>query len=133
MAKHNEIGKIGEDIASDWLVKKGFSIIERNYLKKWGEIDIVAHEKDGKVHFVEVKTVSYETKAKLDRAVSRKTWRPEENVHKDKQMRLSRAIQTWLIDHPECIRWQIDILTVRVVPDERYAKIMLLDNVIFDI
>ncbi len=133
MAKHNEIGKIGEDIASDWLVRKGFSIIERNYLKKWGEIDIVAHETDGKVHFVEVKTVSYETKAKLDRAVSRKTWRPEENVHKDKQMRLSRAIQTWLIDHPDCIDWQIDILTVRVVPDEKYAKIMLLDNVIFDL
>lgn len=133
MAKHNEIGKIGEDIASDWLVRKGFSIIERNYLKKWGEIDIVAHETDGKVHFVEVKTVSYETKAKLDRAVSRKTWRPEENVHKDKQMRLSRAIQTWLIDHPDCIDWQIDILTVRMVPDEKYAKIMLLDNVIFDL
>lgn len=132
MAKHNEIGKIGEDIASDWLVKKGFSIIKRNYLKKWGEIDIVAHETDGRVHFVEVKTVSYETKAKLDRAVSSKTWRPEENVHKDKQMRLSRAIQTWLIDHPDCIDWQIDILTVRVVPDEKYAKIMLLDNVIFD-
>lgn len=133
MAKHNEIGKIGEDIASEWLERKGFLIIERNYLKKWGEIDIVARETDGTVHFVEVKTVSYETKSDLKEAVSRKTWRPEENVHKQKQMRLSRAIQTWLIDRPECIKWQIDILTVRVALDEKYARVMLLDNVIFDL
>lgn len=132
MAKHNEIGKIGEDIASDWLVKKGFSIIERNYLKKWGEIDIVAHETNGKVHFVEVKTVSYETRDDLKRAVSYGTWRPEENVHKSKQQRLSRAIQSWLIEHPECDTWQIDIIAVRIIPDEKYAKVYYLENVIFE-
>ena len=40
-------------------MKRGFKIIERNYLKKWGEIDIVA-VKNRKYYFVEVKTVSRE-------------------------------------------------------------------------
>lgn len=132
MAKHNEIGKIGEDIAEDWLIQKGFTIIERNYLRKWGEIDIVSHETTGKIHFVEVKAVSYETKADLEYAVSHATWRPEENVHKDKQERLKRAIQTWLLDYKYTGEWQIDIIAIRMVPREKYCRVMLLDNVIFE-
>ena len=132
MAKHNEIGKIGEDIAEKWLVQKGFTIVERNYLRKWGEIDIVSCETTGKIHFIEVKTVSYETRAYLEYAVSCGTWRPEENVHKDKQQRLKRAIQTWLLDHKYAGECQIDIIAIRMVPREKYCKVMLLGNVIFE-
>jgi putative endonuclease len=132
MAKHNEIGKIGEDIASKWLTKRGFSIVERNYLKKWGEIDIVARETSGKVHFVEVKAVSYETKDLLDRAVSHGTWRPEENVHRDKQARLGRAIQTWLSENRYEGEWQVDIVAIRMVPREKYGRVKYLENVVFE-
>ena len=52
-----KIGQIGEDCACRYLVERGFKIIERNYLKKWGEIDIIAKKKK-KIHFVEVKAVS---------------------------------------------------------------------------
>ena len=133
MAKHNEIGKIGEQIAENWLIQKGFTIVERNYLRKWGEIDIVSCETTGKIHFVEVKTVSYETKAYLEYAVSCGTWRPEENVHRDKQQRLSRAIQTWLLDHKYNEEWQIDIIAIRMVPREKYCLVKYVDNVIFDL
>ena len=51
MAKHNETGKIGERIATNFLTKKGFNLICQNYRKKWGEIDIVM-EKDKIIHFV---------------------------------------------------------------------------------
>jgi len=54
-----KIGDLGEEISVKYLKNKGFSILETNYLRKWGEIDIVA-EKDEVVHFIEVKTVSYE-------------------------------------------------------------------------
>jgi hypothetical protein len=40
MAKHNKTGEKGEIITSNFLVRKGFSIIDRNYRKKW-----VGHEK----------------------------------------------------------------------------------------
>ena len=50
-------GKWGEDKAAEFLKGKGYSIIERNYRCRWGEIDIIA-ERAGTVHFVEVKTRS---------------------------------------------------------------------------
>jgi putative endonuclease len=49
-------GDIGEKIAGRFLVSKGFEIVGWNYLKPWGEIDIIAKRK-GKFHFVEVKTI----------------------------------------------------------------------------
>lgn len=132
MARHNEIGKLGEDLAAQWIFSRGFTIIERNYSKKWGEIDIVARETDGKTHFIEVKTVSYETKAAMELAVSHQTWRPEENVDRNKQDRLKRAIQTWLSQNLEVNAWQIDILTVRLVPREKIARVKLIESVIFE-
>lgn len=131
MAKHNQIGKIGEEIACKWLNSRGFTIIQQNYWKKFGEIDIVARE-TAKIHLIEVKSVSYETKHELDYAVSHETWRPEENVHKDKQRKLKNAIQAWLIENKYEGEWQIDILSVQIVPREKYALVKLLDNVIFE-
>ena len=50
MAKHNETGVVGENIVTKYLENKGFSVIDRNYNKKWGELDIIA-QKGGLVHF----------------------------------------------------------------------------------
>ena len=44
MAEHNEIGKIGENLATTFLMKQGFAILERNYRVKVGEIDIIAQK-----------------------------------------------------------------------------------------
>jgi Holliday junction resolvase-like predicted endonuclease len=54
-------GDIGEKIAGRFLVSKGFEIVDWNYLKPWGEIDIIAKKKE-KIHFVEVKTVSVDSR-----------------------------------------------------------------------
>lgn len=131
MAKHNVIGKIGEDIACNWLISNDFQIIQRNYLKKLGEIDIVARE-TAKIHFIEVKSVSYGTKEELEYAVSHETWRPEENVHREKIRRMKNAIQTWLLENKYKGRFQIDIMTVRLVVEGKFAQVNMLDNVIFE-
>ena len=53
---NKEIGKYGENLAKDFLIKKGFEVIETNFrYSKIAEIDIIAL-KDNVVHFVEVKT-----------------------------------------------------------------------------
>ena len=63
-------GEMGENIAVRFLMKQGYSILGRNYTKKWGEIDIIA-EKERKLHFVEVKSVSRET---LDQVSPETSW-----------------------------------------------------------
>ena len=50
----NPIGKKGEDIAVVFLKKKGWKILERNYRKQYGEIDIIAR-KQNLLIFIEVK------------------------------------------------------------------------------
>lgn len=126
----NKIGAFGEQIAVNYLKRKGFAILNTNYLKKWGEIDVVAREMDT-VRFVEVKTVSYETKSKLDQAVSHGTWRPEENVHASKILRLNRAIESWILEHSYEGDWEIDVIAVRIVPRERYATVKYIRNAVF--
>ncbi len=65
-----KIGQIGEDAVCQYLEKNGYKVIDRNYLRKWGEIDIVA--KKGKmIHFVEVKSVSRDLSDSVIRETSR--------------------------------------------------------------
>src|SRR3990167_6199241 len=100
-----KIGDIGEGVTSKYLISKGYVILERNYWKPWGEIDIIV-EKDRILIFVEVKSVSRKTPS-LSKGESE--YRPEENFHPTKLKRLHRAIQTYLMDHkiPEHRMWQI--------------------------
>lgn len=63
-SKTQKIGEIGEKVAEMFLVKHGFTVIDRNFTHKLGEIDLVA-KKSGKLYFFEVKSiVSRETKQK---------------------------------------------------------------------
>ena len=66
ITEKRKTGDLGEKLVSFALKKQGFSLVERNYLRKWGEIDIVA-QKRGKIHFVEVKTVRRETSPNVSR------------------------------------------------------------------
>jgi putative endonuclease len=123
----NQIGKIGEDTACVFLVKQGFKLIDRNYWKKWGEIDIVA--KKGKVtHFFEVKAVSRKT---LVNVVGETGFRPEDNVHIWKQKRLKRVISTYISEKQIGEgNWQFDILSVYLDTEHKQAKVILLENII---
>ena len=60
-SKSNNIafGKRGEKIAIDYLVSKGYKILEENWRFKRAEIDIIAKDKEGVLIFIEVKTRSY--------------------------------------------------------------------------
>lgn len=123
------IGKLGEDIACKYLKSKGFTIIERNYLKKCGEIDIIAQNK-GLIHFVEVKSVSRE----IDKnTVSSKTgYRPEDNLHPWKLERLRKTIQLYLAEKYVSSEtdWFFDVITVYIDQEKCLSKVNMLENVI---
>lgn len=121
------IGEIGESYACDHLSGVGYRVIERNYLRKWGEIDIVA--KIGAIiHFIEVKTVTRDRNC-----VAHETgdYRAEENVHPWKLARLSRAIQSYLLerDVSDETEWQLDIAIVYVDKDKKPYNVFLLEDI----
>ncbi len=74
MAEHNDFGKLGEELAVDYLTGKGYEILERNWRNIHKEIDIIA--KDGKfLVIVEVKTRQTDEYGEPDIAVTRKKQR----------------------------------------------------------
>jgi len=139
MAQHNETGKIGEGVAAKFLEKNGFRVIERNYNRKWGELDIVAI-KDNLVHFVEVKTVSRRSYGgKFEQEIN--NYRPEDNMHPWKLQRLRRAIQTYLLENKRKTSnfakasldeadWQFDLACVFLDQEKRVAKVKFIENLI---
>lgn len=103
------IGKIGEDLACEYYLSKKHLIKDRNYLRKWGEIDVITLNK-GKLFFIEVKTICrrYICNKEIDR------YRAENNVHFYKTERIKRTIQTYLLNlrsHTE-VDWQFDVVVV---------------------
>ena len=116
-----KVGEIGENVAVKFLVKHGFLILDRNYTKKWGEIDIVA-EKDEKLYFIEVKSIEGEEGS---------GYNPEDNMHPWKLKRLARVIQTYLLSKKFDEReWQVDLLVVFLNLKEKSAKIKVVKDII---
>ena len=77
-----ELGRIGEDIATQYLIDKGFTIIERNYNLHHGcEIDIIAR-KGTCIHYVEVKTRRFHADVDIE---------PQEAITYKKLMNINKA------------------------------------------
>ncbi len=82
-----QIGRLGEQLAADHLVRRGFEIVERNYRTRWGELDIVAF--DGRtLAFCEVKT----------RRLSPGCRHPFEALRTLKQVQVRKMAGRWLIE-----------------------------------
>ena len=129
MAKHNELGKIGEEIACKFLVKQDFHVVCRNYRKKWGEIDIIT-EKQGIIHFIEVKSVSCENLGEVRQ--ENDNFRPEDNLHPQKIKRLSRIIQTYLLEMgvSDETEWQFDVICVYISLTKRVGRVKYLEDIV---
>ncbi len=134
--KKRKLGDLGEELASMFLMKRGVRVFEINYLKPWGEIDLIAR-KGKTIHFIEVKSVSCVT---VENRVSRETLgrsqmgealRPEEHVTREKKERLGRAIQTYLADHhiSRETPFQVDVVTVKIDTIQKTAFVELFERV----
>ena len=109
MTRAQTIGQIGEDAAAAYLVKNRYTIIVRNYLKPWGEIDIIARSRDATLVFVEVKTMAMEGDAPH--------LRPEDNMTSAKVTKTKRAALAYANAHPELVTdkgWRIDMISVEL-------------------
>lgn len=107
MTQKAELGELGEDLACRYLVDKGYKIIERNFKKPWGELDIIAKNPDKILVFVEVKTVQGGSPLES-----------EMQMTAAKIKKLKRAATLYAGHYPELINdrqgWRIDLLALTI-------------------
>ena len=149
MSSTVSIGSLGEDLVVKFLMKRGYTILDRNFRKPWGELDIVAQKKKT-IHFVEVKSssqelqrsdVSSETKQSerikalmyVKQHLPKDRFTPEDRVGQQKSLRLSRIIGTYLkAKHvSDETNWQFDLATVLIDGEKKIAKVNFIDGFIF--
>lgn len=94
------IGKIGEDNACDFLIKKGYEILFRNFHSRFGEIDIIA-TKDDVLAFVEVK-----------KRKNTDFGQPSEYVTLKKQQKIIKTATIFLMEHDLDLQPRFDIIEV---------------------
>jgi len=128
MFSNKEIGNIGENIATELLKSKGYTILHRNYNKKWGEIDIIT-KRNNIVHFIEVKAISHKTSKRVSRE-NTDEYRPEENMHERKIERIHRAIQSYISEYKITEEWQLDLVAVQIFLESKEASCRIIYNVL---
>ena len=117
--KRRNTGILGEKLASDFLKKRKYKIIETNYRCPQGEIDIVARHEDSLV-FIEVRTktgTGFGT--------------PAESVTRVKKERIINASLHYRQTHPGLPeQWRIDFVAVELTPEGKPPKIELIENAV---
>ena len=107
MAEHNEFGKLAEDLAADFLARKGYKILVRNFRFQHHEIDIVSEFQD-LIVVTEVKARSYDTLIE-----------PQEAVNKKKIKSIVQTADIFMTDNQIDKEVRFDIITV--LPDKTGA------------
>ena len=100
MLRHRNLGTWGEDQAAKYLKKRGFRILERNFTCRFGEIDLIAADRQYLL-FVEVKLRKSDTFASAAEFVD---WR--------KQARLRTAAELWLSQHETELQPRFDVVEI---------------------
>jgi len=122
-----EVGNIGESVATEYLKRKGFRILDRNIARKTGEIDIIA-EKSNTLHFVEVKTNV--VKNFPDENDTRDTYDPSVNLHPSKIRKVSRTGEWYVLEKEWGDEWQVDGCLVWIRRRDGMCKVRYLPQIV---
>ncbi len=117
-----QTGKTGETIAADFLIQKGFKIIDKNFHTRFGEIDLIATYK-GKLIFIEVKL-----------KVGDRFGTPEEMINKAKIMQVKKTAQMYILKNPEIASkypsYRVDAVCIVLNQDKSVERITHYENLI---
>lgn len=103
---HLALGELGEELAAEFLIEKGYQILQRNVFFRYGEIDIIARDGD-EIVFVEVRT---RTIGKLAP--------PETTVGPRKLRTLVRCAYAWVDSVRYLGFWRVDLVAITVTGEE---------------
>lgn len=109
MAEHNDLGKEGENQAADYLTEKGYKILDRNWVFKKAEIDIIA-QLDSVLAVVEVKT-----RSSLDFGL------PQDFVKPKQIQSLVRAINQYVTEKDLDLTIRFDIVAVHKISTDNFS------------
>lgn len=124
MSQHNEVGKLGEDLARKFLEEKGYKILEQNYKTKFAEIDLVCEKSEGflkqnKLVFVEVRTKIGENFGSPEDTINKaKLWKVLQNA------KFYSAFKGW--QGPE----RIDAICIVLNPDFSVKRLTHHENIV---
>jgi putative endonuclease len=129
MTYKSQIGKLGEDLACKYLINEGYTIIERNFRRKWGEIDIIAKNPANILVFAEIKTMQSGNPAMRGKhcriAELPDSLKPEDQLTVAKYKKLKRTSELYIGFHQELIDenrgWQIDLIAIDIYADDKYS------------
>ena len=120
MTSRSETGKLGEDIACEFLENNGFTVLFRNVRNKFGEIDIVARDHDGMLVFVEVKTIR-----QYGNSEAFAEFMPEDQMGSSKMRKFKRIAGFFANEHQELFdedaSWRLDFVGVIFDDSGAYA------------
>lgn len=116
-----EIGFLAENIAARYLQDRGYEVIDRNFRRPWGEIDIIA-KKNGAFIFVEVKANSKTYIGDFD---------PEVRVNPEKMTKIIKTASLFMnnLKNSSPVEWQIDVVSVNFDRENKKARIRHIKNV----
>ncbi|SRR5260221_3037500 len=121
--KNYETGKLGEKLASEYLVKKSYRIIEKNFHTRYGEIDLIA-TKNGKLIFIEVKL-----------KVGEDFGTPEEMITPKKLWQVTKTAESFLVLKPEISKtydsFQIDAVCIVLNSEKEIERVNHYENITF--
>ena len=123
-----QIGNLGEAVACEYLKRHGHTIAAKNYVKKTGEIDVIALEGET-LHFVEVKTVLSDD-FPTSTYVGRDEYDPSINIHEWKLRKIARTAEWYVAEKEWEGEWQVDAALVWLRRSDGRAKVSYLAQII---
>jgi len=115
-----QTGKIGEKIAQEFLIKKGYQIIQTNFRTRFGEIDLIAN-KNNRLIFVEVKL-----------KIGEDFGSPEDMIDHHKLSQIQKTAEVFLQTNPQIVdnfqSNQIDAVCIVLNPDQTVKRINHWEN-----
>ena len=124
-SRTQRIGAKGEYICANWLINNNYIIIERNFSTKNGEIDIIA-TKNKVLHFIEVKSVSYETQGIFS---CETIYNPLQNINSNKLKKLQKTMIAYISRYNVSCETQIDAFGIYIDAKNINHKIERLENI----
>ncbi len=113
------LGQRGEELAVAKLIRRGYTVRERNWRCQRGEVDIIA-EHDGWLVFVEVRARR-----------GRELGSPEDSITPAKRARMIQVAQSYLSElEPGEVDWRIDVVAVELTQSGKLLRVDVYENAV---